>query len=64
MDWISFYNSKHALIYVNEWHRDVHYRAIAEDIRKFVPSPTAAVLDYGCGAATSAHVLSAACGHI
>ena len=64
MDWISFYDFKHSVIYVNARHRDVHYRTIAEDIRKLVPSPNAAVLDYGCGEATSADLLAAACGHL
>ena len=45
-DWISFYDFKHSVIYVNARHRDVHYRTIATDIRAYVPSPAAAVLDY------------------
>jgi SAM-dependent methyltransferase len=64
MDWISFYDFKHSAIYVNARHRDVHYRTIAEDIRAYVPSSAAAVLDYGCGEATSADLLAAACGHL
>ena len=40
-DWISFYDFKHSVIYVNARHRDVHYRKIAEDIRDYVPSPAA-----------------------
>jgi SAM-dependent methyltransferase len=64
MDWIGFYDFKHSVIYVNARHRDVHYRIIAEDIRTYVPSPTAAVLDYGCGEATSADLIAAACGHL
>ena len=63
-DWISFYDFKHSVIYVNARHRDVHYRTIAKDICSLVPSPTAAVLDYGCGEATSADLLAAACGHL
>jgi SAM-dependent methyltransferase len=63
-DWISFYDFKHSVIYVNARHRDVHYRTIAEDIRAYVPSPTAAVLDYGCGEATSADLIAAASGHL
>jgi SAM-dependent methyltransferase len=63
-DWISFYDFKHSVIYVNARHRDVHYRTIAEDIRAYVPSRAAAVLDYGCGEATSADLLAAACGHL
>lgn len=60
MDWIKFYDFKHSLIYVNERHRDVHYRKIAEDIRDLVPSPAAHVLDYGCGEATSADLVAQA----
>ena len=48
-DWISFYDLRHSLIYVNARHRDVHYRKIADDIRALVQKPSAAVLDYGCG---------------
>jgi SAM-dependent methyltransferase len=64
MDWISFYDFKHSVIYVNARHRDVHYRTIAEDIRAYVPSRDAAVLDYGCGEATSADLIADACGHL
>jgi SAM-dependent methyltransferase len=63
-DWIKFYDFKHSVIYVNACHRDVHYRTIAEDIRKLVPSPTAHVLDYGCGEATSADLIAAACAQL
>ena len=63
-DWISFYDFKHSVIYVNARHRDVHYRTIAEDIRDYVPSPAAHVLDYGCGEATSADLVAAACGQL
>ena len=64
MDWVSFYDFKHSVIYVNARHRDVHYRTIAEDIRAYVPSPAANVLDYGCGEATSAGLIAAACAHL
>ena len=57
-DWINFYDFKHSVIYVNARHRDVHYRTIAEDIRAYVPSPAAHVLDYGCGEATSADLVA------
>jgi len=63
-DWISFYDLRHSLIYVNARHRDVHYQKIADDIRALVLKPTAAVLDYGCGEATSADHLASACGHL
>lgn len=64
MDWISFYDFKHSVIYVNARHRDVHYRTIAEDIRAYVPSADAKVLDYGCGEATSADLIAQASGHL
>jgi SAM-dependent methyltransferase len=63
-DWISFYDMRHSLIYVNARHRDVHYRKIADDIRALVQKPSAAVLDYGCGEATAADHLAQACGRL
>jgi SAM-dependent methyltransferase len=63
-DWVNFYDFKHSVIYVNARHRDVHYRNIAEDIRAYIPSPAAHVLDYGCGEATSADLVAAACGQL
>lgn len=64
MDWISFYDFKHSVIYVNARHRDVHYETIARDIRDLVPSAAAQVIDYGCGEATSADLIAQACGHL
>lgn len=64
MDWISFYDFKHSVIYVNGRHRDVHYETIAKDIRALVPSPDAIVMDYGCGEATSAALVAESCGHL
>jgi SAM-dependent methyltransferase len=63
-NWIDFYDFKHSVIYVNARHRDVHYSTIAEDIRTLVPSPAAHVLDYGCGEATSADLVAAACANL
>ena len=63
-DWVKFYDFKHSVIYVNARHRDVHYRTIAEDIRRYVPSPAAHVLDYGCGEATSAELVADACAQL
>jgi SAM-dependent methyltransferase len=57
-NWIDFYDFKHSVIYVNARHRDVHYRTIAQDIRAYVSSPQARVLDYGCGEATSADLVA------
>jgi ubiquinone/menaquinone biosynthesis C-methylase UbiE len=59
-DWISFWDSHHS-IYVNARHFDVHYRTIAEMIMRHVPSPDAAVVDFGCGEALHADLVAAAC---
>ena len=64
MDWISFYDFKHSVIYVNARHRDVHYRTIATDLSGLVPSAGARVMDYGCGEAISAGILAKACAHL
>ena len=63
-DWISFYDFKHSVIYVNARHRDVHYRTIAADIRGYVPRHSATVLDYGCGEASSAALVAEAATHL
>ena len=62
-DWISFYNAKHSLIYVNDRHRDVHYRTIAQDVSEYVPNG-GNVMDYGCGEATSAALVAERAGHL
>jgi SAM-dependent methyltransferase len=62
-DWISFWNSEHS-IYVNARHRDVHYRRIAEDVRRYVPTPDAVVLDYGCGDTLHADLVADAARHL
>src|SRR5262245_25087809 len=56
-DWRSFWDSAHS-IYVNDRHKDVHYRAIAEQIAAFVPSANARVLDFGCGDALHADIVA------
>jgi SAM-dependent methyltransferase len=56
--WREFWDGAHS-IYVNERHRDVHYREIAEQIADFVPGPHARVLDHGCGEATHADLVAA-----
>jgi SAM-dependent methyltransferase len=61
--WVEFLDSAHP-IYVNDRHRDVHYRGIARDIRDHVPSRTATVLDYGCGDALHADEVAAAAGRL
>src|SRR5579871_47030 len=60
-DWISYWDSDHP-IYVNARHFDVHYRAIAADIIRLLPSAEARVLDHGCGEAMHADRVAAQCG--
>ncbi len=62
-DWIDYYDSTHT-IYVSKLHRDVHFRMIADDIVRYIPSPDAVVLDYSCGEALSAAQVAAACGQL
>jgi SAM-dependent methyltransferase len=62
-DWLAFWNSPNR-IYVNDRHRDVHYRDVALQIRALVPSATATVLDYGCGEATAADLVADAAGRL
>src|SRR5262245_25409756 len=57
-DWRSFWDSNHS-IYVNDLHKDVHYREIADQIAAFSPGPEARVLDYGCGEALHADRVAA-----
>ena len=56
-DWIAFWNSNHP-IYANPRHREVHYRAVAQDILVRVPAG-GRVLDYGCGEALYADLIAA-----
>ena len=58
-DWVTFYDSPHS-IYVNARHRDLHYARLADAIAAYVPAPSAAVLDFGCGEALSADRVAAA----
>jgi SAM-dependent methyltransferase len=55
--WREFWDGTHS-IYVNDRHRDVHYREIAEQIAAFVPGPHARVLDYGSGEAVHADLVA------
>jgi SAM-dependent methyltransferase len=59
-DWVSFWDSDHP-IYVNARHFDVHYRGIAADIIRCLPSAEARVLDHGCGEALHADSVAAKC---
>jgi SAM-dependent methyltransferase len=62
-DWVAYYDSAHS-IYVNAVHRDVHYARMAEEIARYVPSPVASVLDYGCGEALHADRIAAVCAQL
>ena len=62
-DWIAFWDSEHS-IYVNDRHRDVHYRDVALAIRALVPPGGATVVDYGCGEATAADRVAEAAGRL
>jgi SAM-dependent methyltransferase len=61
MGWREFWNSEHS-IYVNQRHKVLHYDRIARDLAAYIPSPSAIVLDYGCGEALSAAALAEKCG--
>lgn len=61
--WLDFWNGSHR-IYVNERHRDIHYRKVAADIAALVPRPDATVADWGCGDALHARDVARACGQL
>ncbi len=63
MSWQEFWNGN-TTIYVNERHKQVHYRRIADDIVAHIDRPYVRVLDFGCGEALSADVVAAACGQL
>jgi SAM-dependent methyltransferase len=60
-DWINYWDSDHP-IYVSARHFDVHYRTIAADIVRCLPSSDARVLDHGCGEALHADDIARNCG--
>ena len=61
--WIDFWNTDHA-IYVNERHKSLHAEAVARDIARHTPGPSATVLDYGCGEALYAERIAPQCGRL
>jgi len=63
MSWRDFWNQD-TPIYVSGRHKVLHYARIAGDIARLVPSPDAAVLDFGCGEALSADRVAARCGRL
>ena len=60
MTWRDYWNSD-TPIYVNERHKALHYRLVANDIAALVERPGAMVLDHGCGEALSAQRVAAKC---
>lgn len=60
-DWVTFWDSTHS-IYVNERHKDVHYRDVAQGIAALVEHPSARVLDFGSGEAIHADITADAAG--
>jgi SAM-dependent methyltransferase len=63
MNWRDYWNQD-TPIYVSERHKVLHYWLIANDIVGLIPSPDAAVLDYGCGEALSANRVAAKCARL
>jgi ubiquinone/menaquinone biosynthesis C-methylase UbiE len=63
VSWIDYWNTD-TTIYVNARHKQVHYQTLAADLVALVPTPTARVLDFGCGEALSASDLATACGSL
>ena len=61
--WRECWDSAHS-IYVNDRHKDVHYRDVAEQLAAFVPSPQARVLDHGSGEAVHADLVAARAGEL
>jgi SAM-dependent methyltransferase len=63
MTWRDYWNQD-TPIYLNDRHKDVHYRSIATGIAALVPGPQARVLDFGSGEALHADIVAARCGHL
>jgi SAM-dependent methyltransferase len=63
LSWREFWNEPHS-IYVNERHRLLHYDRITKDIVALIATPTAVMLDYGCGEATAASAAAQHCAHL
>lgn len=63
MNWRDYWNQD-TPIYSGERHKLLHYRLVANEIIGLIPSPDAAVLDYGCGEALFADRVAAKCGKL
>jgi len=56
--WREFWNRANR-VYVNDRHRLVHYRQVADDILSILPAERCVVLDFGCGEALEANRIAA-----
>jgi SAM-dependent methyltransferase len=63
MNWRDYWNQD-TPIYSGERHKLLHYRLVANDIIRLIPSREAVVLDYGSGEALFADRIAAQCGHL
>lgn len=63
MGWIEYWDDK-PTIYVNQRHRDAHYRSIAGGLVSHLGDGSPVVLDYGCGEALGAPAVARHCGHL
>ena len=63
MSWRDYWN-RDTPIYVNDRHKLLHYRRVADDIRALLSRPGAIVLDHGCGEALAADRVAEAAGHL
>ncbi len=61
--WIEFWNGEPP-IYANARHKLLHYQTVARGIAPHIPSPSARVLDFGCGEALFASQLAQNCGRL
>ncbi|HZW47065.1 MAG TPA: methyltransferase domain-containing protein [Microvirga sp.] len=60
VNWRDYWNQD-TPIYSGERHKLIHYKLVANDIARLVPSPDAVVLDHGCGEALFADQIAAKC---
>ncbi|RZQ61122.1 class I SAM-dependent methyltransferase [Amycolatopsis suaedae] len=62
-DWLDFW-SRTQRVYVNDRHREAHFRKVATDVLAVLDDPSIRVLDYGAGEALHADRIAAAAGHV
>jgi len=60
VNWQDYWNQD-TPIYSGERHKLIHYKLVANDIARLIPSPEAVVLDHGCGEALFADQIAAKC---